>query len=302
MKVCGFTIVKNAIKFDYPVVEAIKSALPLVDKFIVALGDSDDNTEELIRSINSDKIEYQHSIWPTNNKNGNFLGDETNKALDQISDEYTWCLYLQSDEVLHEEDYPVIKAAMEKYEDNLEVDGFLFNWKHFWGNYNYLAYGRKWYRRDMRIIRNNKKVRSWHDAQGFRKSDGEKPTGVPLDAFIYHYGWVRSPNLMKKKVNNSLWNKRFWGKGEVQEDEFDFGRDYDCVVPYKGHHPKVMRERMKHINWDVSINPRIKNYKLKERVLMWFERLTGHRLFENQHFHVFGKGKRSSNFWDEPIF
>ena len=301
MKVCGFTIVKNAVLYDYPVLEAIKSALPLVDKFIVALGDGEDDTENFIRTIDSDKIEFVYSVWSKNNKNGHFLGVETNKAIDKISEEYTWCIYLQSDEVLHEKDYPEIREAMEKHKDNLDVDGFLFNWKHFWGSYDYLGFGRKWYRREMRIIRNNKKIRSWHDAQGFRKVDGEKPTGVKLDAHVYHYGWVRSPLLMKKKVNSSLWNKRFWNKGSV-ETGFDFSKDYDCVLDYNGTHPEVMQERMKEINWEVKVDPKKRNFDFKDSILMWFERLTGHRLAENQHFHVYGKGKRLTNIWDESIF
>jgi hypothetical protein len=60
MKVSGFTFVKNAVKYGYPVVESIKSILPIVDEFIVCLGDSEDNTTELIKGINSPKIKIIH--------------------------------------------------------------------------------------------------------------------------------------------------------------------------------------------------------------------------------------------------
>ena len=56
MKVAGFTIIRNAIKFDYPVVEAITSILPICDEFVVAVGNSDDETLQLIKQIDSPKI------------------------------------------------------------------------------------------------------------------------------------------------------------------------------------------------------------------------------------------------------
>jgi len=50
MKVSGFTFVRNAIRYDYPVVEAIQSILPLCTELVVAVGNSDDDTLQLIRS------------------------------------------------------------------------------------------------------------------------------------------------------------------------------------------------------------------------------------------------------------
>jgi hypothetical protein len=44
MKVAGFTFIRNAVKNDYPVVEAITSILSICDEFVVALGNSDDGT------------------------------------------------------------------------------------------------------------------------------------------------------------------------------------------------------------------------------------------------------------------
>ena len=38
MKVSGFTFVRNVVKYDYPVVESIRSILPVVDEFIVNVG------------------------------------------------------------------------------------------------------------------------------------------------------------------------------------------------------------------------------------------------------------------------
>ena len=49
MKISGFTIIKNAIINDYPIVEAITSILPVVDEMIVLVGDSTDATREIIQ-------------------------------------------------------------------------------------------------------------------------------------------------------------------------------------------------------------------------------------------------------------
>lgn len=49
MKVCGFTFIRNAEKYDFPIVEAITSILPICDKFVVAVGESEDNTRAIIK-------------------------------------------------------------------------------------------------------------------------------------------------------------------------------------------------------------------------------------------------------------
>ena len=51
MKVTGFTFIRNAVKFDYPVVEAITSILPLCDDFVVAQRKSEDETEKPIKRM-----------------------------------------------------------------------------------------------------------------------------------------------------------------------------------------------------------------------------------------------------------
>src|SRR5437868_3266615 len=63
MKVSGFSFIRNALKYDYPIVEAISSILPICDEFVLALGNSDDETEALISSIGSDKIKIIKTVW-----------------------------------------------------------------------------------------------------------------------------------------------------------------------------------------------------------------------------------------------
>ena len=200
MKVCGFSFVKNAVKFDYPIVEAINSILPICDKFIVAVGDCDDGTRELIESINSPKIEIIDTIWDPNlREKGRVLASETNKAFDVIPDQYDWCFYIQGDEVVHEKYLPEIKNSMERYLNDKEIDGLIMHYTHFYGTFDYFADSRRWYRSEIRIIKNDKGIRSWNDAQGFRWKNATKLKGVFIDAWMYHYGWVRPPKLMKDK-------------------------------------------------------------------------------------------------------
>ena len=150
MKVTGFTIIRNAVRFDYPVVEAIKSVLPLCDEFIVLVGNSDDGTKSLIENIASDKIKIFNSQWDDSlRKGGRVLADETNKALQIISSDSTWCFYIQGDEVLHEKDIPSIRAAMLEWENDKKVEGLLFNYTHFYGSYDFIGDSIKWYRKEV---------------------------------------------------------------------------------------------------------------------------------------------------------
>ena len=289
MKVCGFTIVKNAVKFDYPVVEAIQSILPVCDKFIVAVGDCNDGTRELIQSIDSDKIEIIDTVWDPNlREGGRVLSSETNKAFDAIPEDYNWCFYIQGDEIVHEKYLPEIKLSMEKYLNVREVDGLIFNYQHFYGTYDYVADSRRWYRSEIRIIRNDKKIRSWNDAQGFRFSNATKLTGVFIDVTMYHYGWVRPPKLMKDKVEGA---KQYWSANskhvktiDQQSEEFNYEEGIDSLKVFEGTHPELMQKRIDKLNWHPKLSIARKKFKPRYFVLYWFERFSGYRPFENKHF------------------
>ena len=285
MKVCGFTIVKNAAKFYYPIKESILSILPLCDKFIIALGDcdSDDTTRELLESIGSPKIEIFDTVWDKSlQKGGKVLAVETNKAFDAIPAEYDWCFYLQADEVVHEEYHSEIKAAMEKYLNDTEVEGLLFKYRHFWGTYDYIGVNRQWYRQEIRIIRNDKVIRSYGDAQGFRKND-KKLKVAPVNAYVNHYGWVRPPEIMSKKNLNfaKLYHENIDDTIPIVAFNFD---EVDAVKRFEGTHPAAMQERISQLNWKVNIDESKIKMKFKDKVLFLFEKLTGYRLFEYKNF------------------
>lgn len=167
--------------YDYPVVEAITSILPLCDYFVVAVGKSGDDTLNLVRSIGDPKMHIIETEWDdTLREGGRVLAEETNKAFDAIPPGFDWCFYIQADECVHENDLPAIRAAMERWQNDPETEGLLFHYRHFYGSYDYVGVSRRWYRREVRIIRNDKNIRSYRDAQGFRKLAGPpNPTPDP---------------------------------------------------------------------------------------------------------------------------
>ncbi|MHB8260292.1 MAG: glycosyltransferase family protein [Bacteroidia bacterium] len=288
MRVSGFTIVRNAVTFDYPVVEAITSVLPLCDEFIVNVGDCGDGTLALILSINSPKIKIIQSTWDDNlREGGKLLAVETNRAFDALSADSHWAFYIQADEVLHEKYVDTVRAGMEAHKYNLHVEGLLFDYTHFYGSYDYVGNSRRWYRNEIRVIRNDKEIRSYKDAQGFRKN-GEKLHVKPLDASIYHYGWVKPPKAQqeKQKSFHKMWHDDAQVKSMVTTaDEFDYST-IDSLTKFTLTHPAVMQKRIKQQNWDFTFNTSKLNLPLKDKLLLQIEKLTGWRVGENKNFKV----------------
>lgn len=289
MKVTGFTFIRNAVKYDYPVSEAIRSVLPLCDEMIVNLGNSEDETEALIHSIGSDKIRIIHSVWDeTLVKGGAVLAQETDKALDRVPAGTDWCIYIQGDEVIHEKYYPAIREAMQKYADDPLVEGLLFTYTHFYGSYDYVGDSRRWYSNEIRIIRNDPAIRSYRDAQGFRKN-GRKLNVKPVDAHIYHYGWVRHPRFQLQKILGfeKLYDVHNMATKISKEasEQFDYS-GIDSLTRFTGTHPQVMLDRIARKNWVFEHELTRKNFSLKGRIHHWLEKLTGRRFFEYKNYHI----------------
>jgi hypothetical protein len=292
MKVCGFTFIRNAEKFDFPVVEAITSVLPVCDHFVVAVGISEDNTREIIKKTDSEKITIIDTIWDEKLQNGGAVyAAETDKAFDAIPPDYDWCFYIQGDEVLHEKYLPAVQQAMHDNLHRREVEGLLFGYRHFFGTYDYVGDSRKWYRNEIRIIRNNKNIRSYRDAQGFR-IQGRKLNVVRVPAEIYHYGWVRSPRFMQGKINEV---RKFYDGAKASGDrvvirespeEFDYQGRYDALAKFEGTHPRVMRERIARLNWRVEVDLKRIRMKPRYRLLHFIEKTFGLRLFEYRNYRI----------------
>ena len=286
MKVAGFTIIKNAVVNDFPIVEAIRSILPVVDEMIVLIGDSTDETIALIESIGDPKIKIHHSVWnPNLRKGGAVLADETNKAFKLIDPSSTWAFYIQADEVLHEQYYSIIKEACNNYADQQRVQGLLFKYLHFYGTYDYVGDSRRWYHREVRIIRNDQKIQAYRDAQGFRVKN-KKLLVKLIDAYIYHYGWVKEPKAMQRKQESftKLWHDDEWVKKNVAAAaEYDYS-NIDLLAEYQGTHPAVFAKRIREARWNFDYSDSKVKRNFKYRLLYWIERLTGWRAGEYKNY------------------
>lgn len=290
MKIAGFTIIRNAVLNDYPVVEAIRSILPIVDEMVVCIGDSEDGTEALVKSIDSGKIRIVPSVWnPSLHKGGQILAVETDKAFAHVSPDADWAFYIQGDEVIHEKYHAAIREAAQRHKDDRRVEGLVFDYVHFYGTYDYIGDSRRWYRREVRIIRNDKAIKAYRDAQGFRR-EGKKLRVQPANASVYHYGWVKSPAQMKRKLNNV--NRSWDGPDELDwqadiqsGDVFDFS-EFDSMARFGGTHPQVIQSRIAQKNWRMELDTSRKKFSLKEALLYFIEKNTGKRLFEFRNYRL----------------
>ncbi|MCK5260460.1 MAG: glycosyltransferase [Candidatus Omnitrophica bacterium] len=240
MKVSGFTIARNVIKFNYPILESIQSILPICDEFIVNVGDSDDGTFDLIRSIDSDKIRIIQNIWDPAG-GSEVLSAQTNLALKECAGD--WAFYLQSDEVIHQKDLKKLKRMMEERLKDKEVDALRFRWLHFYGSYFRYRIDSGWYQKQDRIIRNNGIVESCGDAFGFRRRDGHPLRRMNTHCFVYHYGWVQPNEVMTRRRSNAEMIGFIKLADGERRQRYDYG-DLDRFPVYFGTHPVEMREKI----------------------------------------------------------
>lgn len=288
MFVSGFTIARNVVKADYPLREAIFSILPFCNEVIVAVGKSEDSTLEFVKSFNEPKIKIVETIWDDNlREGGKVLAIETDKAKAAINPKADWCLYIQADECLDDQSIESLRIQMEKYKDDDSVEGLLFDYTHFFGSYNYVGDSRNWYRHEIRAIKNWPSIHSYKDAQGFRIDD-RKLYVKKAHATMFHYGWVKNPELQLEKLKQA---RKLWHSDEFLEKEYQNMQAYDfnqvdSLQLYKGHHPLVMKERIEAQNWDFKFDTSQKNMSLKKKLLYQFEKWTGIRIGEYKNYKI----------------
>lgn len=300
MRISGFSFTKNADSLYYPVVESILSILPVCDEFIIAVGKGDpgDRTRELIAAINDPKIRIIDTAWENRPKpGGHVFGEQTDIALKACTGD--WCFYLQSDEAVHERYLPLIRKQCSDLLDRKEVEGLLFSYRHFWGDYEHYHVSHKWYPHEIRMVRNKIGVRSMGDAQSFRLDD-RKLRVVKLDAEVFHYGWVRPPSLMQKKYREM---ERAYHSSESVDAAFagrpalfDYG-PLNKLSVFTGTHPEVMRQRIAAMDWKDLLDyagkskARFNHDRLKYRLLTFLEQklLGGRQIGGFRNYHLLKK-------------
>lgn len=289
-------MVKNADKLYYPIKEAIESILPICDEFIVALGDcdADDKTLEEIQKINSEKIKIINTVWDAEKfKRGTINAHQTNIAKNAASGD--WVFYLQADEVIHEKYLQEIKNLCKTYLNYEEVDGFLFKYKHFYGDYNHYIDAHTWYKNEIRLVRNKPDIYSYASAQSFKriknfdgfsyrtKENTSSLNVIDTEVFVYHYGWVRPPKYMqsKKKALASVHHGKEQTENEYKNkpENFHYG-DLSKLKKFTYTHPNVMNNWIKKFDWADQLNygkkqkpqrEKMKHEKLKYRIITWIE-------------------------------
>jgi len=286
MKVSGFSFVRNAIELHYPVVESITSVLPLCDEFVIAVGNCEDGTRELIRSIKDPKIKIINTVWdPTLCVAGRIFAQQTDVALQHCNGD--WAFYIQADEVVHERDLPVIEDQLRHHRDDRRVEGFLFNYLHFFGDYHHVQVSHNWYAHEIRLFRTGLGVQAWHDAQGFRRG-GRKLRVAHSDASIYHYGWARPPRYLHRK--GRAFAAAYAGPQAptrtIDENApYPYGRLWG-LRRFRGSHPAVMTERVRTQDWSpYRTPPAHKHDRIGVQVLSFIEnRIVGFRIGARRNF------------------
>lgn len=289
IQISGFTFVRNGVQFDYPFEESVRSLLPLVDELIVNVGIGSDETLARVEALarTDKKIQIFQSAWDDNLREGGLvLSQQTNLALQRCKG--GWGVYLQADEVLHEEDYEKIRKDLARAEKDSRVDGLVFRYVHFYGDFSIVNRNPSAYRREVRAVRLGRQIFSWKDAQGFRKKVGdgrfEKLHVLETEARIFHYGWVRPQEVMREKTvaMDKLYHQDGGGTGDNYKYKRIFG-----LERFKDTHPSVMAPRVSQKRWDIDLlkAPLVFTIKDFRKVLAWcIEKLTGRLPFEYKNY------------------
>jgi hypothetical protein len=286
IRVSGFTIVRNAITLDFPVVASIRSLLPVCDEVVVNVGRSDDETLELVRSIDDPKIRILETEWDMTIRN-RVLGDETLRAMRACR--HPWGIYIQADEVLHERGAEELAAAIVRHDADRQVEGLLVRYLHFYGDMDTIAVNRRWYRREVRAVRLDPAldIRPYQGAQGFRVGpELRKIRARVTGAEMFHYGWARPTQALKAKRET---NRVIYPWSREREARRPLLPWFPGLTRFQGTHPAIAREWVdprRH-----AVERRVEPPHFEPEFLRFYasdiiERLTGARVFEFRNYTV----------------
>jgi hypothetical protein len=270
-------------------VASIRSVLPIVDEFVVALGPCEDDTEKLLREIGDPKIRIIPTRWnerlrPDYSVKGFVYGQQKSIALFNCTGD--WAFYLEADEVVHENDLPKIRSAMEKHLNDGRVEALAFDYLHFYGNANTYLWSPGWYRSEVRILRNT--IPAWSSESLFFNvvvdhKRSRQPRAAHTGATIYHYGWVRSQAQMNLKSAAVL---KYW------QNRPDAAVDYTQIDPatlksFTGSHPGVIQPWLPKAEGIFKADPnhQLSSREKKHRLMLKLERWFGIR-FNKKHYRL----------------
>ena len=283
VSISGFTFIRNGVELGFPFEASIRSLLPLVDEFVVAVGKGSDDTLARVRAIADPKIRIIETLWNENMADRGFVYAQQ-KMIAQYACTGHWAFYLEGDEVVHEDDIENIRASVEHHHTNPLVEALVFDYRHFYGSPQWLSISPGWYRRECRLIRNT--LRSYApDGQYWlvmnQHKRGRNPNAALANAHIYHYGWIRKNEDMQKKFDQV---GKYWAAApaEIHYSQFDSR----ALAPFEGTHPQAARhwlatEAEQELHLDPAYKPTPKENKY--HFMRQLETLTGLD-FSRKHF------------------
>ena len=284
VSISGFTFIRNGVDLGFPFEASIRSLLPLVDEFVVAVGQGSDDTLARVRAIADPKIKIIETIWNERMADRGFVYAQQ-KMIAQYSCTGDWAFYLEGDEVVHEGDLAAIRASVERHHANPEVEALVFDYLHFYGSPQWVSISPGWYRRECRLIRNT--IRSYApDGQYWLVTTdhkrGRNPRAALANAHIHHYGWIRRNEEMQKKLDQV---SKYWGDASAAQITYS-QFDRRALAPFTGTHPQVLQhwlatEAEQVLNIDPAYRPTPKENKY--HLMRQLETLTGLD-FSRKHF------------------
>jgi len=294
MKVSGFSFLRDGVKLGYPFEESIRSALPVCDEFIVAVGASEDGTLERLEAMKEPKLRLVPTTWNEQCRSHGFVYGQQ-KMIAQYNCTGDWAFYLEGDEVLHEDDLDSLRRAMAHYLDDPAVEALAFDYLHFYGDTQHLHLASQAYRKATRILRNSLraiapdglywaviKERKWHGGRNKRRT--RYPRAAALNLPIYHYGNARHDRYVQKKAETG---NQYWSEKQAFQSSYG-DLDPQQVGPFRGQHPAIMADWIaEHANQDFEFNAahRLTRREKKHRFNARLERLFGWD-FSKRHFRL----------------
>src|SRR5881628_2140147 len=283
--VSGFTLVRNAVRLDYPIVPAIRSILEICDEVVVNVGKSDDATRDLVAGLGDPRVRILDTVWDFS-RGSSVLAQETERAMRACRG--TWGLYIQADEVLHETGAAILQERLQAWDGDPRVEGLLVDYRHFYGDFDTVATNRHWYRREVRCVRLDRDIHSYQDAQGFRVGPGLRRVRARASgAQMFHYGWARPPATLKDKLaaHREIYpgSRERLGQGEPPQRL----AWTPLLRRFTGTHPHAALQWIaaRRAHATAAVGPRRWSLgQVRYYLSDWIERLTGVRVFEYRNY------------------
>jgi hypothetical protein len=274
MKVSGFSFLRNGTLLGYPFIQSIQSVLPICDEFVVAVGDCQDDTLERLYALNEPKLRIIETRWNENMQDRGYVYAQQ-KMIAHFNCTGDWAFYLEGDEIVHERDLPIIKANLEKYLNDPNVEALVFDYYHFFGTPDTIAVSHHWYRRAPRIIRNS--IRTYSPDGLFfvvmtKNKRGRYPYAAHSGAHIYHYGHVRPVAKMQDKIYQI---NKYWG-WEIEIFNA-YQVDPKAIAPFTGEHPAIIQNWLREeaeqkllLDPDYQPTRKERKYRIAMKLEAWF--------------------------------